>query len=1122
MDRQTEQAFWRLLSERGVVDQATLAELMTERAGASGSVDVPRLIASRGLVDPVTLEKLTREAISRAGAPGRPGASSGATAPGRPASGAAPPPPPPPPRAPKPPASGAKPPPPPPPRPASAGAPRPPAPARTAAAPAAPVAVAVAAPERPTTASEAKPKKVETDDDAPTRALPPKRKARRRGEPLPDDAPRQIGRFTLEALLGAGVSGTVYLARDRDAGEGDDAIVVVKVMHEKLGNYGLSAQRFQRAAKHAEPLAGEPGIVPVREVGATEDGVPFLVSDYVAGDDLAKVVDDGRVVSPRQACKIVREVARTLVRAHRRKVVHGGLKPGNVIFDDHELPTLTDFGQAPDLTDATGNPIRLPVGTVALRDALACHAPERFAPGPPAATTAGDIHAVGALLYFCLTGKGPLAASTPRGTLEVVKRRAWPPIRELSPTTHPDLEAICEKAIEPSPGQRYRFIDEMIVDLDAFMDGQATSTGAAGAVGGAQLSRQLRRRPMLLAGSFFAIIGGFIALAFVLKVFVGAADDRHANELREINALKKSLEEERNGLRWRAQKAEQEVARVHDRLEALEASSESQRPVVDALRRLGRSSTAARDASFWQELTSRLPDDPVIALEAALHVLEAAHLDDAERWSLAKAKGTDGSAGNGGGGVPGAMGGGGGGRVNPTPGWHAGVELIVSTMEALGQRFTEIAAQEATPENRHLHDLAPLARVGTLYVRGRALYLLARHEEAASAFEQASTLDPDGEIGSLARAFRLRQQLTLGEYRDVAAGARDYVRILDQAVQRIEASEADPTDPGPIHDSYLVRQDAASLLFVVARTPNLGDDAVELRKASLARFEKLVAEDPTNGMNYLYRGFLAGQLGRFDDALADAFRARAILPDYIETLRLHILALARLGRYADAVTICEQEKSKYPGSKKYFRARNDLLKMMNQSFNGWIESGQLWNAWTVYGLVRTMAPQVAQAQRKKLEETLDERIAAEPERAGLRGLRGAVRLDAGDAAGAVPDLDVAVDGARPGDHAPRLNRARALAALGQSAKSLADLNTLVEIDRQYMQRYAQARGLDGNFRRLLGLALGTKLPADEGGPPGGVEQILGGGDDGDGDDGDDGDGDSSDDVDPDPTGDGGR
>ena len=213
---------------------------------------------------------------------------------------------------------------------------------------------------------------------------------------LPADAPRLIaGRYRVEGFLGQGGRKRVYRAFDTES-EGCEVAVAV------FDTEGMEETVVARARREAQAMAtiGEhPHVVRVLDSGEDRD-VPFIVSEYVGGGDLAGVLElsEDRRVEVERAIDIGIDVCRALEHAHSRAIVHRDLKPANVWLGDDGTARLGDFGLATDRHSRAAVEGML-VGTVA-------YLPPEQALGR-GSDARSDLYSLGAMLYELLTGEPP-------------------------------------------------------------------------------------------------------------------------------------------------------------------------------------------------------------------------------------------------------------------------------------------------------------------------------------------------------------------------------------------------------------------------------------------------------------------------------------------------------------------------------------------------------------------------------------------------------------------------------------------------------------------------------------------------------------------------------------------
>ncbi|MGH8985472.1 MAG: protein kinase domain-containing protein, partial [Acidimicrobiia bacterium] len=244
------------------------------------------------------------------------------------------------------------------------------------------------------------------------------------------------GRYRLLASIGAGGGGRVYVADDVRLRRR----VAVKVLHPALADDAGFLRRFRSEAQLAASLH-HPHVMAVYDWG--DDGVPFMVLELLAGGSLRSLLDRGTRLTPSQAAHLGRQVCSALDYAHARGLVHRDIKPANLIFDEHGIARVADFGLARALAEASWTePAGAMVGTARYA------APEQ-ATGAPLDGRA-DLYAFALVLVEGVTGRVPFASDTALGTLAA---RTQEPI--LAPDELGPLGRVVERAGRPLPDERY-------------------------------------------------------------------------------------------------------------------------------------------------------------------------------------------------------------------------------------------------------------------------------------------------------------------------------------------------------------------------------------------------------------------------------------------------------------------------------------------------------------------------------------------------------------------------------------------------------------------------------------------------------------------------------------------
>ena len=277
------------------------------------------------------------------------------------------------------------------------------------------------------------------------------------------------GRYRLVELLGQGGMATIYRATDSELGRD----VAVKVLHPEYGHDPDFVARFRQEA-HAAASLSHPGIVGVYDFG-TDDAGPYLVMELVDGEDLAALIRRNGPLPPRQAARLVAEVARALDAAHERGIVHRDVKPGNIMLTSNGRVKVTDFGIARAWADAR---LTLPGTTLG---SVHYFSPEQ-ALGEPA-TAASDIYSLGIVLFELLTGRRPWEGDS-AASVAMARISASPPsASEIRPSVPPALDAIDRKAMAPETADRFVSAGAMADALEAFLEeGRVAGARPAGLV----------------------------------------------------------------------------------------------------------------------------------------------------------------------------------------------------------------------------------------------------------------------------------------------------------------------------------------------------------------------------------------------------------------------------------------------------------------------------------------------------------------------------------------------------------------------------------------------------------------------------------------------------------------
>ncbi len=356
---------------------------------------------------------------------------------------------------------------------------------------------------------------------------------------------RMFGPYEAQRLIGRGGMGAVYVARRAD--QSFRMRVAIKVVA------GLSVDREMTRRFHLERqiLAGlnHPNIARLLDGGETEEGLPYLVMEYVEGQSIDEFCRSRRL-SIRERIELFLPICSAVHYAHQNLIVHRDLKPRNILVTADGVPKLLDFGIAkllkPEFSSAQGEDRETTVMT-----------PEYASPeqilGEPI-STASDVYALGILLYELLSGCRPfqegdssvnwLRAIEPSGP-ELMSdavlsdavlndavegesgKQPGPEPKRLSKRLQGDLDNIVAMAMRREPQRRYSSVEKLAADLKAFLSHHEVA--ASGRQAGYRLTKLVRRHRLVVGLSallLLTLIGFCTALVWHQKEV--AAERDHA------------------------------------------------------------------------------------------------------------------------------------------------------------------------------------------------------------------------------------------------------------------------------------------------------------------------------------------------------------------------------------------------------------------------------------------------------------------------------------------------------------------------------------------------------------------------------------------------------------------
>lgn len=263
--------------------------------------------------------------------------------------------------------------------------------------------------------------------------------------------PTKLGGFLLVDLLGKGGMGAVYRGRDTALGRW----VAVKVMQSSFGGNPEFVETFRREAQAAAAL-NHPNIVQIYSFGVAH-GQPYMVMELLEGGRLDGMIAKGELLNDALVFKIGVDAAEGLNAAAAINLIHGDVKPENILLDAGGTAKIVDFGLARFRASKEQGGVKGVWGTPYYI------APEKLK--GHAADARSDIYSLGGTLFHALALKPPFDGETP---IDVVKARLKAPaplLRAVRPNINPEIEAIVARMLEADLGRRYPTYLSLLSDM---------------------------------------------------------------------------------------------------------------------------------------------------------------------------------------------------------------------------------------------------------------------------------------------------------------------------------------------------------------------------------------------------------------------------------------------------------------------------------------------------------------------------------------------------------------------------------------------------------------------------------------------------------------------------------
>src|SRR5579859_282114 len=247
-----------------------------------------------------------------------------------------------------------------------------------------------------------------------------------------------LGKYRVERVLGVGGMGAVVAARHLKL----DHMVAIKVLLPEVLDDEEIVARFEREGRASAQITSD-HIARVTDVGVLDGGAPFMVMEYLAGEDLGVILRREGTLSVEQAVELAIQACDVLSEAHALGIVHRDLKPANlfcVARGERFSIKVLDFGISKVMNEHMTNVHGL-IGSPAYMS------PEQIR-APHTVDGRADIWALGVVLFEALTGRVPFDARTIPAMLTSIALQPTPSIRRARPDVPPGLEAVIQKCLE--------------------------------------------------------------------------------------------------------------------------------------------------------------------------------------------------------------------------------------------------------------------------------------------------------------------------------------------------------------------------------------------------------------------------------------------------------------------------------------------------------------------------------------------------------------------------------------------------------------------------------------------------------------------------------------------------
>src|SRR5262245_50363415 len=251
-----------------------------------------------------------------------------------------------------------------------------------------------------------------------------------------------LGIYRIDALLGKGGMGRVYLAHHQDL----ERPCALKILLPELARQDEDyVARFENEGKNAAKLV-HPNIITIHNTGE-DRGYHYLEMEFVPGRSLRQLIEDEQRLSPLRATALAARIADGLAEAHRAGIIHRDLKPDNVLMTLQGVPKIADFGLAKRIVGEGG--LNLPDGLCGTPQYMAPELFQGMEAGP-----AADVYALGVSYFLMVAGRCPYSGDTLNGLMTCLVNEPLPNIRRIVPQVSLEMAECLTMMLDKNPANR--------------------------------------------------------------------------------------------------------------------------------------------------------------------------------------------------------------------------------------------------------------------------------------------------------------------------------------------------------------------------------------------------------------------------------------------------------------------------------------------------------------------------------------------------------------------------------------------------------------------------------------------------------------------------------------------